>query len=115
MMKPCKENLGTFDECAWKSDVVPDCLPTRCTNRIYARNSFGKKHRSMYNSNRTVILWYIIIINLVWCKIVSSYILFPRKDHEIIKKELYFNGPLQVSMHMYSDFRSHNYGIYYYF
>lgn len=58
---------------------------------------------------------YFFIINLVWCKSVSGYTLFPRKEPDVIKKELYFNGPLQVSMHMFNDFRTYKKGIYYYF
>lgn len=45
---------------------------------------------------------------------VSDYYSIPRKDHVRIMKELIVNGPLQVSMHMYEDFRGYTKGIIYY-
>jgi len=36
---------------------------------------------------------------------VKGYTILPQKNDEAIMRELFLNGPIQVSMHFYDDFR----------
>lgn len=37
--------------------------------------------------------------------LVNNYVLLPRANPDLIMKELYLNGPIQISMHFYDDLR----------
>lgn len=74
------------------------------------------KHTINMLINITYIYVYLYNINLnttnySHCFLVHDYYSLSRQQPSKIKKDLMENGPLQVSMHMYEDFRVYTKGV----
>lgn len=132
-LPPCQKTY----ECSTRNSKVPRCLEDSCTpmemnTKSFRPNGIGfnAKTLSKYYSNNISTLHCFCTLNrftytitcrygpteLSNCKcinyiiLVSDYISFPRENSVNIMRDLMDNGPLQISMHMYEDFRVYTKG-----
>ncbi|XP_050528076.1 cathepsin B-like cysteine proteinase 6 [Daktulosphaira vitifoliae] len=87
---------GHGGEWATVNSALPEC-PGTCMD--------GSQRSSNFSNTS-------YIINFEKCRVVRNYELWPRKDQFGIMEALMTHGPLQVSMHLYEDFRYYTNGIY---
>ncbi|XP_050528093.1 cathepsin B-like cysteine proteinase 6 [Daktulosphaira vitifoliae] len=87
MTPPCQR---TF-ECSTETSLIPECMEKTCRSHKVNDEIIKAEFIKTY---------------------VIDYLSLPRKHPSEIMKDLMEYGPLQVSMHMYEDFRVYTTGIY---